>query len=52
MDLVCSFAKDRYPNDMTIPFRPVARAASGSTSGEKAEMACRPRRGCRGGVVL
>jgi len=39
-------------NDMTIPFRPAPRAASGSTSGEKAEMARRPRRGRRGGVVL
>ena len=29
---------------MTIPFRPVARAASASTSGEKADMA---RRACR-----
>ena len=30
--------------DMTIPFHPVARSASGSTSGEKAETARRTRR--------
>ncbi len=41
---------------MTIPFRPAPRSASGSTSGEKADMARRGRR-CsrwsrRGGVVL
>ena len=36
---------------MTIPFRPVARAASGSTGGEKAEMARRSRGSHRGGVV-
>ena len=29
---------------MPIPFRPVARSASGSTSGEKADMARRARR--------
>jgi len=37
---------------MTIPFRPVARSASGSTSGEKADMARRTRRSRRSGVVL
>jgi hypothetical protein len=37
---------------MTIPFRPAPRAAFGSTSGEKAEMARRTRRGRGGGVVL
>jgi len=32
--------------DLTIPFRPVARSASGSTRSEKADMARRARRGC------
>ena len=31
------------PGDVTIPFRPVARSASGSTSGRQADMARRER---------
>jgi hypothetical protein len=31
---------------MTIPFRPVASSASGSTGGEKGDLARRARRSC------
>ena len=47
-----------YCRHVTIPIPPVAHSASGSTSGEKADMARRTRRGRRsrgsrrGGVVL
>ena len=48
----CSACRPRYRSHMTIPFPPVAPSASGSTSGEKADMARRTRRGRCSVVVL